>query len=236
MDQSQRIEILEKLAKLRREGHISDAEYVAEKEKLLDTPRTAQPAPRVELGAFDEGHVDDEDDDIILESDEEDIDRFRGSTKGWLIGSLAGWGTILLCLMFLVGLLASLEGWQLWLTIAASVAGLGIIAWRFIQNISANYELTNQRLILRTGIFFKRVDEIELYRVKDARVDYSIINQISGIGQITMRTSDQSSRQVDFVMRDIPDAQGVRETLRMLVDKARQRRRVRELDVDEWGN
>jgi membrane protein YdbS with pleckstrin-like domain len=231
MDQTQRIEVLERLAKLRREGHISEAEYITEKEKLLDTPRTVQPAPRVELGMDED---EDDDDDIVLESDESEIDRFRGSTTGWLMGSLSGWGTVLLCLMVLVGLLAGLEGWRWWLTVAASLAGFAIIAWRFIQNISANYELTNQRLILRTGIFFKRVDEIELYRVKDARVDYSLINQISGIGQITMRTSDQSSQQVDFVMRDIPDAQDVRETIRMLVDKARQRRRVRELDVDEW--
>lgn len=224
MDPARRIEMLERLASLYRAGDLSDEEYAAEKAKLLA-------GAAADAGARDDPLAG----DIVIATDEEEVDRFRGSTTGWLLGSLSGWGTVLLCLAWPAAALAWPEAWPLRIGAALSVAGIGLIAWRYLRNIGAHYVLTTQRLIMRTGIFLKRIDEIELFRVKDARVDFSLVNQLTGIGRITLRTSDQSSHQSDFVMRDIPDAQDVRETIRMLVDKARQRRRVRELDIDEWG-
>ena len=38
------------------------------------------------------------------------VDRFRSSTGGWLRGTLAGWGTLLLCLVG-VGFLIILAKW-----------------------------------------------------------------------------------------------------------------------------
>lgn len=229
MDHSQRIEMLERLAGLHRAGNLTDSEYAAEKARLLS-------AGEANVAALAE--LEEEGDEVFsgfrFATDEEEIDRFRGSTAGWLFGSLAGWGTILLCILPLIALLAQLERWPLWLSMAASLIGFGAIGLRYLRNLAAFYVLTTQRLILRTGILFKRVDEIELFRVKDARVDFSLVNQLTGIGRITLRTSDPSSEQVEFVMRDVPDAQDVRETLRTLVDKARRRRGVRELDIDSW--
>lgn len=218
MDQA-RIEMLERLAGLYRSGHLSDEEYAAEKAKVLSGAPAANGDDWAEEAA----------------TDEEEIDRFRGSTTGWLLGSLLGWGTILLVLAWPIALLASLGYWPEWIAAGASLAGVGVIVWRWLRNIAARYVLTTQRLVMHTGIVFKRVDEIELYRVKDCRVDFSLINQLTGIGRLTLRTSDQSSQQVDFVLSDVPDAVDVRETIRTLVDKARLRRRVREVDIDEWN-
>ncbi|OYW15776.1 MAG: hypothetical protein B7Z50_00375 [Sphingomonadales bacterium 12-62-5] len=142
---------------------------------------------------------------------EKPIETFRASTGRWLIGSLAGLGTLLLCL---VGV------------------GLVIIALRWLQNIATSYELTDQRLIIRTGIFNKKTDEIELYRVKDVTVAYSLINQWADIGAISITSSDPTTQGGTLVLRDIPRARAIREELRTLVDQARQTRRVRELDVD----
>jgi membrane protein YdbS with pleckstrin-like domain len=223
MDQT-RIDMLERLAGLYRAGNLSEAEYAAEKAKVLAGAATVAPAAG-DIVDYTPANVPGED----------EIDRFRGSTTGWLLGSLYGWVTILLVLAWPVALLAGLGTWPLRIAGALSVIGLGMIVWRFIGNISAHYVLTSQRLVMRTGIFFKRVDEIELYRVKDVRVDYSLVNQLTGIGRLTLRTSDQTSHQTDFTIPDVPDAVDLRETLRMLVDKARQRRGVREMDIDEWG-
>jgi len=110
--------------------------------------------------------------------------------------------------------------------------GLGIIALRWLRNVSTHYELTDQRLIIRSGIINKKSDEIELYRVKDVTVDYSIINQWADIGQITIRSSDPTTQSGALVLRDIPHARRLREQMRTLVDTARQARRVRELDVE----
>ncbi|KTF69574.1 PH domain-containing protein [Sphingomonas sp. HT-1] len=138
------------------------------------------------------------------------IDRFRGSTRGWLKGSFAGWGTLLLCL---VGV------------------GLVILAVRWIRNHSALYEVTEDRLILYSGIIRKSIDEVELYRVKDVRLDYSIVNQISGIGTLTITTSDETTRGGPLVIRDVEYARERREKLRELVSNARRLRGVREFDM-----
>lgn len=142
---------------------------------------------------------------------EKSIVRFRSSTWRWLLGSLAGWGTLLLCL---VGV------------------GLVIIAWRAIVNLSSGYELTDQRLIIRRGIVNKSTDEVELYRVKNSMVHYSIINQLTDIGTIEIHSSDPTTVNEPLALRDIPHARAVREELRRLTDAARQQRRVREVDID----
>lgn len=142
------------------------------------------------------------------------IDSFRASTRGWLFGSLAGWGTLLLCLV---------------------LVGLPILGWRWLQNISSSYEVTDQRLVIRRGIFIKTVDEIELYRVKDVRLQYSLINQLTDIGTIALTSSDASTGGGAFVLRDVPMARDRREGLRGLVERARHRRGVREVDLDALG-
>ncbi len=142
---------------------------------------------------------------------ERQVDSFRSSTNRWLLGSFAGWLTILSCV---IGV------------------GLVIIAWRWLQNMASAYEITDQRLIVRRGLIMKTIDEIELYRVKDVRVRFSLINQLADIGTITITSSDRTTGNQEFVLRDVPAARERREGIRKLVDRARQRRGVREMDVD----
>lgn len=138
------------------------------------------------------------------------LDRFRSSTWGWLRGTLAGWLTLLLCLVG-IGLIIALIQW--------------------IRFLDVTYELTEDRLILRKGIFVKSIDEIELYRVKDVRMDFTLINQWAGIGTIGIDSSDETTREGALVIPYIERAAERREEMRRLVDAARQKRRVRELDV-----
>jgi uncharacterized membrane protein YdbT with pleckstrin-like domain len=100
-----------------------------------------------------------------------------------------------------------------------------------IENMAAKYEITPERLIVRRGIVFKTIDEIELYRIKDVRMDFSLLNQWAGIGNICVSSSDETTRVGDLVMPYIEQAQPRREELRRLVDAARQRRGVREIDM-----
>ena len=158
-------------------------------------------------------------------------DTFRSSTLGWLKGTLAGWGTIFLILGGIVLTLLLPDGdvgpWPLALT----AIGFLIILVKWIQNLAATYEITEERLIIRRGILFKSIDEIELYRIKDVRIDFTLINQWAGIGTICVSSSDETTRAGDLVMPHVERAQARREELRRLVDTARQKRRVREIDM-----
>lgn len=138
------------------------------------------------------------------------IDRFRSSTWGWLRGTLAGWATLALCL---VGV------------------GFVIILVKWIANLATTYEVAADRLILHKGIFAKSIDEIELYRVKDVRIDFTLINQWADIGTITIASSDETTRDAPLVIRDVERARARREELRDLVNAARRLRGVREVDM-----
>ena len=142
------------------------------------------------------------------------IDTFRSSTWGWLRGSLIGWATLLLCL---VGV------------------GLIVVAVKWFQNLATTYELTEDRLILHKGIVNKSLDEIELYRVKDVRVEFSLIAQWAGIGTIALVSSDETTGSVPLIMHDIEKAPARREKLRELVNAARRLRGVREFDMVQEG-
>jgi len=159
---------------------------------------------------------------------DERLDTFRSSTLGWLLGTLAGWGTILLALAGVV--LVFVLDYGLY-PLALTVAALVILAVVWIQNLAAKYEITEERLIIRRGIIMKSVDEIELYRIKDVRINFSIVNQLAGIGTICIASSDETTRDGDLVIANISKAQDRREHLRRLVDTARQKRRVREIDM-----
>jgi uncharacterized membrane protein YdbT with pleckstrin-like domain len=162
----------------------------------------------------------------------EPIDRFRSSTLGWLRGTLAGWGTILLILAGIAGL--AVGSWGVY-PLGLSAIGLLVILVVWFRNLAATFEICPDRLLIRRGIFIKSIDEIELYRIKDVRLDFSLINQIAGIGTITVTSSDETTRGSALVMRHVERAQERREELRRLVDDARQRRRVREIDMVDEG-
>jgi len=157
------------------------------------------------------------------------LDTFRPSTKGWLLGTLAGWGTILLAI---AGIVIAVIGYGLYFLGLVAVSLL-IVLWRWFENLAAKYEITEERLIIRRGIISKSIDEIELYRIKDIKIDFSLINQIAGIGRLTIASSDETTRAGDLVIAGIDRAQERRETLRRLVDAARQKRSVREIDMHE---
>jgi uncharacterized membrane protein YdbT with pleckstrin-like domain len=161
---------------------------------------------------------------------EQPLDTFRSSTWGWLRGTLAGWGTIAL---FPIGIVLTavappeIGRWPM----ALSAVALLIVVWKWFESLAARYDICADRLIVREGIFNKSLDEIELYRVKDVRLDFSLINQIAGIGTITVNSSDETTRGRPLILRHVERAAERREELRRLVEAARQKRRVREVDM-----
>jgi uncharacterized membrane protein YdbT with pleckstrin-like domain len=164
------------------------------------------------------------------------LDSFRSSTWGWLRGTLRGWSTLLLILAGVVGLAAgSAYGLGAW-TLLLSGAGVAIIIRKWIASLAARYDVTEDRLIIHRGILMKSIDEIEMYRIKDIRIDFSLISQMVGLGTITINSSDETTRAGPLALRDIEQAMKRREMLRGLVDAARRARGVREIDVGHEEN
>lgn len=123
--------------------------------------------------------------------------------------------------------LGTFIGWGLlvWL-----VFPLFIMVWKWLEVKNIQYELTSQRLRTRSGILNKKIDDLELYRVKDYRLDQPFFLRIFSLGNLVLETSDKSHPLV--VLKAIRDAEQVKEKLRAQVEVLRDKKRVREMDFD----
>jgi uncharacterized membrane protein YdbT with pleckstrin-like domain len=92
------------------------------------------------------------------------------------------------------------------------------------------YELTNERIRLRRGIFTKRTDELELYRVKDATVVEPFLYRLFGVGNIELTTTDTSTPGLN--LKAIRGAASLRESLRQSVEACRDKKRVRLTELE----
>jgi uncharacterized membrane protein YdbT with pleckstrin-like domain len=120
--------------------------------------------------------------------------------------------------------------------VTAGLSFLGLIVpvlmWvvRWWMTKCTSYELTSQRLKIASGVLNRKLDELELFRVKDYAMDQPLFLRMVGLGNLTLITSDASSPQV--FIKAIPAVEEVREKLRTAVQAERDRKRVREMDVD----
>ncbi|OMD43524.1 PH domain-containing protein [Paenibacillus odorifer] len=80
---------------------------------------------------------------------------------------------------------------------------------------TTTYTITSQRIMVKTGLIGKNVEEIELLRVRDLSVAQSITDRMLGIGTLTVFSDDASAPQLLF--RKIRDAQTVKDVLRKAV-------------------
>ncbi len=120
--------------------------------------------------------------------------------------------------------------------VTAGLSFLGLIVpllmWvvRWWVTKCTSYELTSQRLKIRSGMLNRKLDELELFRVKDYAMDQPLFLRLLGLGNLNLITSDATSPQV--FIKAIPAVEEVREKLRAAVQAERDRKRVREMDVD----
>ncbi|HEV7800787.1 MAG TPA: PH domain-containing protein [Burkholderiales bacterium] len=112
-----------------------------------------------------------------------------------------------------------------WLVIPIFIA---LWKWLVVRNI--RYELTTERLKLREGVLNKRLDELELYRVRDYRLEQPFWLRIFSLGNIIIRTTDTTSPMI--VLRAIRDGESVLEQVRRHVEECRARKNVRAIDLE----
>lgn len=104
------------------------------------------------------------------------------------------------------------------------------VLWKYLTVRLLRYELTSERIRIRTGVINQRVDEIELYRIKDISIQLPFFLRLLKLGTLVMVTSDRTLQEVEFsAIRNIDE---VRDTLRANVERLRDIKRVREVDFE----
>jgi hypothetical protein len=105
---------------------------------------------------------------------------------GWIFMIIYNWST------------ATAEqagGWPFW-TILVGLIALGYwvnLGYRYLRaHRGHHYRLTNRRLFVTTGFFRRRVDQLELIRIKDVYIQQSMVGDWLGIGNVVVISSEQS--------------------------------------------
>lgn len=102
---------------------------------------------------------------------------------------------------------------------------LPAIGWFYLVVRCIRYELTSQRLRIASGVFTRRVEEIELYRIEDTGAVAPLAYRLVGRGNVYALTSDRTAPVA--VLEAIPEHEAVRRQLRELVEAARRAKGVR---------
>lgn len=100
----------------------------------------------------------------------------------------------------------------LWVAFIALVIEAVWLLIGLIQLRSTLYTITNQRLMIESGLLSKSLSEIDLRYVDDTQFTQSLFDRLLGIGNVMIISSDKSTPTT--VLRSIRDPRGVRETLR----------------------
>ena len=92
------------------------------------------------------------------------------------------------------------------------------------------YEVTDQRIKLKTGILNQEIDECELYRVRDYKIVKPFFQRIFGLGKIELVTSDRSNSSIN--LNGIKNPENLYDLIRDNVEKIRRKTGTREIDVE----
>lgn len=102
--------------------------------------------------------------------------------------------------------------------------------FKWLRLKSTRYEVTSTRVRRRQGFLSIRRDDTELYRVKDITVLEPFLLRLFSVGTLHLHTSDRSTPEIELFA--VPNVNKLHEQLRTHVEKMRDRKRVREIDVE----
>ena len=133
-------------------------------------------------------------------------------------------GVILFGLALGLAVRARSFSWPPWIALVPLAGGVLLLLRVWIRAKSCHYRLTTQRLFVRHGWLARRVDELELYRVKDVVVNQGIWQRLLNYGTITVLTDDDTTPETDLVRISRPTE--VKEMIRTQYRAARHREGV----------
>lgn len=93
------------------------------------------------------------------------------------------------------------------------------------------YRITSQRVVIERGVFSKKLEQIDLYRVVDYVVERPFGQRIMGTGNVVLEAMDKTTPEVriEGVKTDVL---ALYERLRFCTEQEKKRRNVRVIDQE----
>jgi uncharacterized membrane protein YdbT with pleckstrin-like domain len=164
---------------------------------------------------------------MTLPNEPQEIVVWRGTPSQW-----TNFGSYLFCLLLAAGVVAA----YYLVTPPQPLILLGLIlpfVWalsRWIATRCHRYEITSERVKITTGLLSRRTHEVELYRIRDYSVVEPFWLRLVGCGDVVLVSADRSTPQ--FVLHAVPHATTLKDQIRTHTEQMRQRRGVRDLEID----
>jgi uncharacterized membrane protein YdbT with pleckstrin-like domain len=106
-----------------------------------------------------------------------------------------------------------------------AIVPIAIALWRWIATRCERYELTSERLLLTKGVFSRKTETLELYRVKDYALVEPFWMRVFNLGDVVLTTTDDNNQRV--LLRAVHGAKPLSDDIRKNVEVCRDRKRVR---------
>lgn len=102
------------------------------------------------------------------------------------------------------------------------------LPWSFTK-----YKLTEEKLIIQTGFFNIKQEEVRLYRIMDVTLNRKIGQRIWGLGTIHCCSADKSTPEFDI--KNIKKSEKIKDILSDQIENQRNKKRVssREFMINE---
>jgi len=95
--------------------------------------------------------------------------------------------------------------------------------WKWMEVKSTKLTLTDQRLIIRSGVFTKITNETELYRVRDTSIEEPFFYRLFGVGNVIIYSTDEAEGKLHFNAYNKPH--WIKDQIRNNAEVCRQRKR-----------
>jgi len=106
-----------------------------------------------------------------------------------------------------------------------SIFPLFYMFYKWLKIHFNKYKITTERIFYTTGIFSKKTEALELYRVKDIDVYEPFWQRIFKLGNIDLKSSDETTPK--FTLYAVPKPQDLQNEIRRNVELRRDTKRVR---------
>lgn len=100
------------------------------------------------------------------------------------------------------------------------------LPWTFTK-----YSITPKKLIIESGLFTSSENEILMYRITDVSYTRTLFQKMFGLGTLTVYSHDKTNPTL--TIKNIKNSRDFKEKLSEIVEKDRQRMRMRQTELLE---
>jgi uncharacterized membrane protein YdbT with pleckstrin-like domain len=110
---------------------------------------------------------------------------------------------------------------QQWLRLAIGVVGAIVLVWFVLAPVlvwkTTHYVITNQRVLIRTGVLNHTGRDIPMQRINDVAFEQTLLDRIIGAGTLQVESAGETGQTV---LKNIPHSDKVQQTINHLVNEA----------------